>query len=132
MHNFHHLLRVASVLASLAGVTLGGPIERSDGPSVLLCNDKNLSGYCVNLRVPSGLCVTFTEDINGKISSLRPAPGNTCLFFVAPDCTINENWFHWDVLSLPDLSVTPVHGPEGSTHNFENQLSSLECWTDAF
>ncbi|KAL2074550.1 hypothetical protein VTL71DRAFT_8328 [Oculimacula yallundae] len=116
----------------MAAVALGSPLGRRDDPNVLLCNEKNFAGYCANLRVPSGVCVTLTEDLNDRVSSLRPAPGNTCIFFVAPDCSVNEPWVHWDVLSLPDLSVTPVHGPDGSTHDFENQLSSLECWTDDF
>ncbi|KAH9223870.1 hypothetical protein DL95DRAFT_440055 [Leptodontidium sp. 2 PMI_412] len=117
-------------LASAATLAFGSPLTTRDEPSVLLCTDKNFTGHCVNLRAPSGVCVTFTDDLNDKVSSLRPAPGNTCLHFVAPDCSPDDVWFYWGEPSLPDLSVTPTHGPIGSTHNYDDQLSSLKCWTD--
>ncbi|KAK0109924.1 hypothetical protein ONS95_002594 [Cadophora gregata] len=124
------IYKLTGVLTLAAAAVFGSSIPRTHEPSFLLCTGKNFTGYCVNLRAPSGVCVNLTDDLNDKVSSMQGAEGNTCLHFVAPDCSIDDLWFHWDSFPLPDLAVTPTHDPDGSVHNYEDQLSSIECWAD--
>ena len=42
-----------------------------------------------------------------------------------PRCSGDAKWFVYP--GVPDLSVTPVNGPPGSTHNYEDQFSSYRC-----
>jgi hypothetical protein len=48
-----------------------------------------------------------------------------------PNCDTSGDFFHVGYPGIPDLSVTPVNGPEGSTRNFEDRLSSYFCVGDA-
>lgn len=42
-------------------------------------------------------------------------------------CDDSAGFFHIGNPGYPNLSVTPVNGPAGSTHNYEDQISSYRC-----
>ncbi|PVI01549.1 hypothetical protein DM02DRAFT_561321, partial [Periconia macrospinosa] len=77
-------------------------------------------------------CVTFPSTFTNSISSVQPHEGSFCYFFVcrAPGCATTADFFHVGYPGVADLSVTPVNGPEGSTRNFEDKLSSFFCVLD--
>jgi hypothetical protein len=43
------------------------------------------------------------------------------------ECSLEADLFHVGFPGVADLSVTPVNGPEGSTRDFEDKLSSYRC-----
>ncbi|CAI6340773.1 unnamed protein product [Periconia digitata] len=131
----------ASIIASLlaAGVALAAPapisasnVEKRAEPSILACNDRNFSGYCQTISSPASECDKWlVGDFDDQISSVRPDENSFCYFFVDRDCSTDGDFFHVGYPGVADLSVTPVNGPEGSTRDFENKISSYFCVPNA-
>ncbi|KAF2478206.1 uncharacterized protein BDR25DRAFT_207929, partial [Lindgomyces ingoldianus] len=61
-----------------------------------------------------------------KVSAVGSDQGSFCYFFVCRNSNYdtNSDFFHVGYRGYPDLSMTPVNGPAGSTRNFEDKLSS--------
>ncbi|KAH7409450.1 hypothetical protein BKA64DRAFT_720723 [Cadophora sp. MPI-SDFR-AT-0126] len=140
MTSLSTIYKLTGVLTPAMAAVLATPTAKTHEPSFFLCTGKNFTRYCPNLRAPSGVCgivlppkyVTI-KDLTPASSHLYPTISMTRSLYLmgsAPECSIDELWFHWDNFPLPDLSVTPTHGPDGSIHNYEDQLSSVECWAD--
>lgn len=43
------------------------------------------------------------------------------------NCDTNGEFFHAEAPGVADLSVTPVNGPDGTTKNFEDKITSFRC-----
>ena len=97
---FRIIYKLTGVLALATAVAYGVPLKTTHEPSFLLCTGKNFTGYCVNISAPTGVCsesllskyaavksssrvlVTYTDELNDKISSMQGVEVNTCLHFV--------------------------------------------------
>lgn len=96
---FTGLIALASAAPAAVSVS-----EKRDTVSVYLCNDRDFSGYCVDINSPSGVCglflLTYTppsqnllysyshktvplaSDLNDQVSSVGPDGSAFCYFFV--------------------------------------------------
>ncbi|KAF2646522.1 hypothetical protein P280DRAFT_464729 [Massarina eburnea CBS 473.64] len=121
-------MQFSVILSTLvAGVALAAPIsdiEKRD-IGISLCKDVNFAN-CFQSTQPSTTCVPLAQDWNDSTSSINLDAGILCYFFVNPDCDTTVDFFHTEV-AVPDLSKTPVNGPDGSTRDYSKKISSYRC-----
>ncbi|CZT10715.1 uncharacterized protein RAG0_15115 [Rhynchosporium agropyri] len=120
---------IVAAFTSMVAISSAAAVEKRADVSVYLCNDRNFTGYCKVIKSPSSVCVPLASDFDNLVSSVGPDPGVLCYFFVNANCNSNGGAFHYGNPGVADLSRTPVNGPAGSTRNYEDQISSYQCFT---
>jgi hypothetical protein len=62
--------------------SFAAPVDTTGTTSVYLCNDRDFTGYCVDIESPPGVCVPLGDDLNDQVSSVGPDQGSFCYFYV--------------------------------------------------
>jgi hypothetical protein len=78
-------MKITAVIAAIlafSGNSFAAAIETPGTTSVYLCNDRDFTGYCVDIKSPSGVCVPLGDDLNDQLSSVGPDQGSFCYFYV--------------------------------------------------
>ncbi|KAL2073097.1 hypothetical protein VTL71DRAFT_10421 [Oculimacula yallundae] len=118
MKSFSIVAAFTSLFALSSAAAVASPAEKRANTSVYLCNDRNFTGY-----------FPLASDFDNLISAVGPDPGVLCYFYVNANCDSSSGFFHYGFPGVADLSRTPVNGPAGSTRNYEDQLSSYQCFS---
>ncbi|TAQ88780.1 hypothetical protein B7494_g2872 [Chlorociboria aeruginascens] len=82
MKSFSLIAALSSIIALTSAAAIASPVEKRADVSVYLCNDRDFTGYCVDIKSPSGTCVPLGNDLNNQISSVGPDGSAICYFFV--------------------------------------------------